>query len=103
MKTVYIETYGCQMNVYDTEIVKAILRRSGYAISDSPENASTILLNTCSVRENAHRTVLRRIDALKILKRTNERMILGVIGCMAQCLKDELFENGLKTASASTL
>ncbi len=95
MNSVYIETYGCQMNVYDTEIVETILQRDGYIMSNDPESASIILLNTCSVRENAHKTVLRRIDTLKLLKKSNDKMILGVIGCMAQCLKDELLEEGL--------
>ena len=95
MNSVYIETYGCQMNVYDTEIVETILQRDGYVMSSDPESASVILLNTCSVRENAHQKVLRRIDALKTLKKSNDKMILGVIGCMAQCLKDELLEEGL--------
>ncbi len=95
MNSVYIETYGCQMNVYDTEIVETILQRDGYVMSSDPESASVILLNTCSVRENAHQKVLRRIDALKTLKKSNGKLILGVIGCMAQCLKDELLEEGL--------
>lgn len=95
MNSVYIETYGCQMNVYDTEIVETILQRDGYVMSNDPESASVILLNTCSVREKAHQTVLRRINSLKLLKKSNDKLILGVIGCMAQCLKDELLEEGV--------
>lgn len=95
MNSVYIETYGCQMNVYDTEIVETILQRDGYVMSNDPESASVILLNTCSVREKAHQTVLRRINSLKLLKKSNDKLILGVIGCMAQCLKDELLEEGM--------
>lgn len=95
MNSVYIETYGCQMNVYDTEIVETILQRDGYVMSNDPKSASVILLNTCSVREKAHQTVLRRINSLKLLKKSNDKLILGVIGCMAQCLKDELLEEGM--------
>ena len=71
MKSVYIETYGCQMNEYDTEIVKTILMENDYAIAEEPESAAIILLNTCSVREKAHRKVLSRIDSLKMLKKKN--------------------------------
>jgi len=95
MKSVYIETYGCQMNEYDTEIVKAILEQNSYAIADNPDSAAIILLNTCSVRENAHQKVLNRIETLKHLKKRNKSMILGVIGCMAQNLKRDLLEEGI--------
>ncbi len=95
MMSVYIETYGCQMNVYDTEIVRSILRAKDFQISDDPDTASVILLNTCSVRENAHRRVMRRIDVLKAAKKKNPELILGVIGCMAQSLKSELLDDGI--------
>ncbi len=92
MKKVYIETYGCQMNEYDTEIVKAILKKEGYGFTDQPEQAQVLLLNTCSVRENAHSKVHQRIHVLKYFKKKTDRKILGVLGCMAQNLKKELFE-----------
>ena len=92
MKKVYIETYGCQMNVYDSEIVKAILKKEDYVFTENPEQAHVLLLNTCSVRENAHSKVRQRIHVLKQLKKKNNPKILGVIGCMAQNLKQELFE-----------
>jgi len=95
MKSVYIETYGCQMNEYDTEIVKSILDQNNYTISESPDTASVILLNTCSVRENAHQKVLKRIDSIKQMKRRKSDLILGVIGCMAQSLKSDLLEEGI--------
>ncbi|MFH1893147.1 MAG: tRNA (N6-isopentenyl adenosine(37)-C2)-methylthiotransferase MiaB [Candidatus Zixiibacteriota bacterium] len=95
MKSVYIETYGCQMNEYDTEIVKSILQENDYSIAEAPESASIILLNTCSVRENAHQRVLNRIETLKHLKKKNNGLVLGVIGCMAQNLKSELLEEGI--------
>ena len=72
MKKVYIETYGCQMNEYDTEIVKTILKKQGYGFTGQPEDAHVIFLNTCSVRENAHQKVHNRIANLKHLKRSNK-------------------------------
>ena len=92
MKKVYIETYGCQMNEYDTEIVKAILKKENYGFTDRPEEAQVLLLNTCSVRENAHSKVHQRIHVLKYFKTKKNRKIIGVLGCMAQNLKTELFE-----------
>jgi len=92
VKSVYIETYGCQMNEYDTEIVKSILQENDYFIVEDLESASVILLNTCSVRENAHQKVLNRIETLKHLKKKKNGIMLGVIGCMAQNLKSELLK-----------
>lgn len=89
---VYLETYGCQMNEYDSEIIRTILARSDFGFVDSPDDAGIILLNTCSVRENAHQKVHARIAALKHFKRGNKTLILGVLGCMAQSLKQELLE-----------
>ncbi len=93
MKKVYIETYGCQMNVYDTEIVKSILQRNDYSFTETPEEAEVIFLNTCSVRENAHKKVHQRISVLKQLRRQNKNLVMGVLGCMAQNLRKELLED----------
>jgi len=93
LKKVYIETYGCQMNVYDTEIVKSILGRKGYNFTETPEEAQVIFLNTCSVRENAHKKVHQRISVLKQLRRQNKELVMGVLGCMAQNLRKELLED----------
>ncbi len=93
MKKVYIETYGCQMNVYDTEIVKSILQRNDYSFTETPEEAEVIFLNTCSVRENAHKKVHQRISVLKQLRRRNKNLVMGVLGCMAQNLRKELLED----------
>ncbi len=95
MKKVYIETYGCQMNEYDTEIVKAILKKENYAFAEQPEDAQVIFLNTCSVRENAHQKVQQRINQLKQLKKKNKEIVLGVLGCMAQNLREEILEENI--------
>ncbi len=95
MNTAYIETYGCQMNEYDSEIVMTILGERGFEFLDSPEDASVILINTCSVRENAHQKVMRRITEIKALKARDPSKVLGVIGCMAQNLKEELLDEGI--------
>ncbi len=90
---IYIETYGCQMNEYDTELVKSILVGAGHAIASNEGDAHVILLNTCAVRENAHSRIYRRLQELKALKaRTSPRVTIGVLGCMAQNLKDELLD-----------
>ena len=93
MDKVYIETYGCQMNEYDTEIVKTILTDNKYYLTDNPDEAEVIFLNTCSVRENAHSKVHQRINVLKQLRRTKKNLIMGVLGCMAQNLRKELLED----------
>jgi tRNA-2-methylthio-N6-dimethylallyladenosine synthase len=92
MTKVYIETYGCQMNEYDTEIVKTILKKNHYSFADNPEEAQVIFLNTCSVREHAHRKVHQRINVLKQLRSKKKDLIMGVLGCMAQSLRNELLE-----------
>ncbi|HOK22315.1 MAG TPA: tRNA (N6-isopentenyl adenosine(37)-C2)-methylthiotransferase MiaB, partial [Bacteroidales bacterium] len=90
MKTFYIETYGCQMNVVDSEIVTSILLRNGYLYSDNIQNADIILLNTCSIREHAEDRVKARIRQLNSLKKSNPTIKIGIIGCMAESLKEKL-------------
>lgn len=90
---VYIETYGCQMNVADTEIVLGILKKQGFSVTDKPENADVILLNTCSVRDNAEQRIYGRIGNLKTLKYNKPGLVLGILGCMAERLKKDLIEN----------
>ncbi|RMF55144.1 MAG: tRNA (N6-isopentenyl adenosine(37)-C2)-methylthiotransferase MiaB [Calditrichaeota bacterium] len=92
MKKVYIETYGCQMNVYDSEIVKSVLGKSGYELTDSEAEADIVLLNTCSVRENANRKVYNRIHQIK-QRRNDERVMIGILGCMATNFRKQLLEN----------
>ncbi len=89
---VYIETYGCQMNVADTEIVLGILKKQGYSVTDKPENADVILLNTCSIRDNAEQRIYGRIGNLKTLKYKNPGLVLGVLGCMAERLRKDLID-----------
>ena len=90
-KKVYIETYGCQMNLADSEIISGLMSTRGYNITSEIEDADIILLNTCSVREHAEERVIQRIKTLSKLK-SKKPFILGVIGCMAERLKEELFE-----------
>ena len=91
-RRVYIETYGCQMNLNDSEVMAGILTRSGYRIVNSPDEADVILLNTCAVREHAERRVFGRLSNLKVYKQRNPMLILGVCGCMAQHLGDRILE-----------
>lgn len=91
----YLETYGCQMNEYDSELVRSILLGSGYGETEDPESADVILLNTCSVRENAHNRVFGRLQTLDVLRSKGEKVVVGVMGCMAQSLKMELLENSV--------
>jgi len=90
MKTVYIETYGCQMNVADTELIVGRLVAAGYVAVDAPDGADVILVNTCAVRDNAEQRVIGRVGELKRHKRDDT--VLGVVGCMAQRLGESLFE-----------
>ena len=86
----YIETYGCQMNVYDSELVAGLLEKCGYHETREINNADAVFLNTCAIREKAEETVHNKLNNLQYLKKKNPRMILGVLGCMAQNLKNEL-------------
>ena len=88
MKQVYLETYGCQMNVADSELMLGVLARAGYARSDTPEGADLMLLNTCAVRDNAEQRVIGRMGELQRFKRPGS--VLGVVGCMAQRLGPRL-------------
>lgn len=93
-KGLYIETYGCQMNVADTEVVAAIMEMAGYKLTDRLEEADAVLLNTCSIRDNAEQKILGRLQYLGSLRRKRKgALIIGVIGCMAERVKDDLIEN----------
>lgn len=92
MRRVYIETYGCQMNVADSELVASILRQEGYQILPTPEGAEVILLNTCAVREHAEERVIGRASQLSGLRAHTPNLTLGILGCMAQRLAETLPE-----------
>jgi tRNA-2-methylthio-N6-dimethylallyladenosine synthase len=89
---VYIETYGCQMNFSDSEIITSILHRDGYSTTDRIEEADVILLNTCAIREHAELKIHHRLSSLKPYKRRNPKLVVGVLGCMAERMKTKLFE-----------
>lgn len=93
MKTrAYVETYGCQMNISDGELMEGVLEGHGYEIVDAPEAADIVLVNTCAIREHAETRVLGRVGQLNALRREHPGMILGVTGCMAQRMGDDLLE-----------
>ncbi len=92
MKHLYIETYGCQMNVADSEVVAAVMRMAGYEPCETLDEADAVFLNTCSVRDNAEQKIVHRLEALAALKRKGRKLIIGVLGCMAERVKEELLE-----------
>lgn len=92
-KKVYIETYGCQMNFSDTEIVLSVLSNFGYNETSDINDSDVILVNTCAIRDNAEQRVYKRLDDLKKLKKTNPNLIIGILGCMAERLRNDLLDN----------
>ncbi|MFQ5603240.1 MAG: tRNA (N6-isopentenyl adenosine(37)-C2)-methylthiotransferase MiaB [bacterium] len=90
MKKVYIETYGCQMNEYDTELIRSILKSNDYEFTQSPAEADVVFLNTCAIRENAHSKIYGRLGEIKRLKAANKNVVVGLLGCMAQNLRGNL-------------
>ncbi len=91
-KKVYIESYGCQMNINDSEIVASILLKNGYNTTMQLEEADLVLVNTCSIREKAEQTVRKRLEHYQSIKRINPGMKIGVLGCMAERLKEKFLE-----------
>jgi tRNA-2-methylthio-N6-dimethylallyladenosine synthase len=91
-KKVYIETYGCQMNIADSEVVVSILSEAGYDVTDNIKDAGLILINTCSIRENAEQRIWGRLKAISYLKKQKNDLKVGIIGCMAERLKEKLIE-----------
>ena len=94
MKKLYIETYGCQMNVADTEVVFSILAKEGYVRTEEMARADVILANTCSVRDNAEQRIWGRIEQFNFQRKTRPDVVVGILGCMAERLKDALLESG---------
>lgn len=91
-KKLFIETYGCQMNVADSEVVASIMQMDGYALCDSIEDADAILVNTCSIRDNAEQKVLSRLQYFNSLRKKKKNLVIGILGCMAERVKEELLE-----------
>ena len=92
MKKVYIETYGCQMNVNDTEVIFAILSDAGYERTEVMEEADLVMANTCSIRDNAEQRIWGRIEVFHQLRKTKPGVLVGIVGCMAERLKDKLLD-----------
>ena len=92
MKKLYIETYGCQMNTADSEVIASIMKMADYETVDSIDGADAILLNTCSIRDNAEQKIFNRLDVLNSQIKHGHKMIVGVVGCMAERVKNDLIE-----------
>ena len=92
-KTYFIDTYGCQMNVADSELVESLLRREGYAKAPQIDQADAIFVNTCAIREHAEEKVHSQLGRYDLIKQKKPDTIIGVLGCMAQSLKHDLLEN----------
>ncbi len=95
LKQVYIETYGCQMNVSDSEVVLSVLQSNNYSLCSNLEDASIVFINTCSIRDNAEQKIWSRLDYFRSLKKKNKNLKVGVLGCMAERLKEKLLEDGV--------
>ncbi|MDR1454636.1 MAG: tRNA (N6-isopentenyl adenosine(37)-C2)-methylthiotransferase MiaB [Tannerella sp.] len=95
-RKLYMETYGCQMNVADSEVVASVMQTDGYVMTERPEEADAIFVNTCSVRDNAEQRVLGRLQYFQSFRKKKKRLIIGVLGCMAERVRDELIrEHGV--------
>ena len=93
MKKLYIETYGCQMNVADSEVVASVMKMAGYDVCQNVDEADAVFLNTCSVRDNAEQKILNRLEALNAMRHGGRKLIIGVLGCMAERVKDDLINH----------
>jgi tRNA-2-methylthio-N6-dimethylallyladenosine synthase len=92
IKKIYIETYGCQMNVADSEVVASIMQMDGFEPTENIQEADAIFINTCSVRDNAEQRVISRLEYFQSLKRKNKKLVIGVLGCMAERVQEELIQ-----------
>ncbi|MBQ7869616.1 MAG: tRNA (N6-isopentenyl adenosine(37)-C2)-methylthiotransferase MiaB [Prevotella sp.] len=92
MKKLFIETYGCQMNVADSEVVASVMKMAGYDLCEDEADADAVLLNTCSVRDNAEQKIIHRLESLNAERRKGRRLIVGVLGCMAERVREELID-----------
>ncbi|MBQ2728418.1 MAG: radical SAM protein, partial [Alistipes sp.] len=91
-RRLFIETYGCQMNVGDTEIIISILQQHGYIYTETQAEADVVLINTCSVRDNAEQRIWGRLSEMRRLKKSKPSLIVGIVGCMAERLKEQLLD-----------
>jgi len=89
---IYIETYGCQMNLADTEIVQGVLRKNGYELTNTAEQADVVLINTCAIREHAEERIYGRLGAFRAIKKQKPNLVVGILGCMAERLRSKLIE-----------
>ena len=92
-KKLFIETYGCQMNVADSEVIASVMQMAGYSVADTLEEADAVFMNTCSIRDNAEQKILNRLEFFHSLKKKKKNLIVGVLGCMAERVKDDLITN----------
>ncbi|MFA6811663.1 MAG: tRNA (N6-isopentenyl adenosine(37)-C2)-methylthiotransferase MiaB [Bacteroidaceae bacterium] len=92
-KKLFIETYGCQMNVADSEVVASVMQMAGYSVTEVLEDADAVFLNTCSIRDNAEQKIYHRLDFFQSLKKKKKNFIVGVLGCMAERVKEELINH----------
>ena len=93
-KKLFIETYGCQMNVADSEVIASVMQMAGYSVAETLEEADAVFMNTCSIRDNAEQKILNRLEFFHSMKKNKRRnLIVGVLGCMAERVKDDLIEN----------
>lgn len=93
LKKLFIETYGCQMNVADSEVIASVMQMAGYVLCETLEEADAVLMNTCSVRDNAEQKIFSRLAFFHSLRRKKPDLIVGVVGCMAERVKNDLIEN----------
>lgn len=93
LKQLYIETYGCQMNVNDSEVVLSLLQKEGYSLCENISEADLILVNTCSIRDNAEQRIWGRLDVFRLEKKKRPGVLVGILGCMAERLKEKLLEH----------
>ena len=91
-KKLFIETYGCQMNVADSEVIASVMQMAGYSVAESLDEADAVFMNTCSIRDNAEQKILNRLEHFYALKKKKKHLIVGVLGCMAGRVKDELID-----------
>lgn len=92
-KKLFIETYGCQMNVADSEVIASVMQMAGYVPCETLDEADAVFMNTCSIRDNAEQKIFNRLDFFHSLRKKRKHLIVGVLGCMAERVKDDLIEN----------